>query len=68
MKNRKFVVGKIIEREKHPNSDKLSICQVKIGSTTEQIICGADNCNAGQLVVVACVEAIIPSTLQIVPS
>ncbi|MBW3057883.1 tRNA-binding protein [Spiroplasma poulsonii] len=63
-----FIVGQILERKQHPNSDKLNICQVTIGSEVLQIICGADNCDVGQLVVVARVGAIMPSTLQIIPS
>ncbi|WP_338990501.1 YtpR family tRNA-binding protein [Spiroplasma endosymbiont of Seladonia tumulorum] len=63
-----FIVGKILERKKHSNSDKLNICQVDIGLSTEQIICEADNCDIGQLVVVARVGAIMPSGLKIVPS
>ncbi|UZQ29914.1 MAG: tRNA-binding protein [Spiroplasma phoeniceum] len=67
-KQPQFIVGKILERKKHPNSDKLNICQVDNGLSTEQIICGADNCDIGQLVVVARVGAIMPSGLKIVPS
>ncbi|WHQ37273.1 YtpR family tRNA-binding protein [Spiroplasma sp. SV19] len=63
-----FVVGQILERKQHPNSDKLNICQVTIGPEIVQIICGADNCDVGQLVVVARVGAIMPSTIQIIPS
>ncbi|WP_253301333.1 YtpR family tRNA-binding protein [Spiroplasma endosymbiont of Phyllotreta cruciferae] len=63
-----FIVGQILERKQHPNYDKLNICQVTIGSEILQIICGADNCGVGQLVVVARVGAIMPPTLQIVPS
>ncbi|WP_400248365.1 YtpR family tRNA-binding protein [Spiroplasma sp. ald] len=63
-----FIVGKILERKKHPNSDKLNICQVDIGLSTEQIICGANNCDIGKLVVVARVGAIMPSGLKIVLS
>lgn len=57
-----------MERKQHSNSDKLNICQVTIGSEVLQIICGADNCDVSQLVVVARVGAIMPSTLQIIPS
>ncbi|WP_348735894.1 YtpR family tRNA-binding protein [Spiroplasma endosymbiont of Ammophila pubescens] len=63
-----FIVGKILERKKHSNSDKLNICQVDIGLSTEQIICEADNCDIGQLVVVARVGAIMPLGLKIVLS
>jgi len=27
-----FVIGKVIERKKHPNADKLSVCKVDIGT------------------------------------
>ncbi|WP_425379819.1 YtpR family tRNA-binding protein [Spiroplasma endosymbiont of Stenodema calcarata] len=63
-----FIVGKILKRKQHPNSDKLNICQVAINTTSVQIICGADNCDVDQLVVVPRIGAIMPSTLQIIPS
>ena len=48
------VVAKILCREKHPNSDHLSICQVDPGSGTPvQIVCGAPNCDAGNVVPLA---------------
>ena len=47
------VVGKVLEKEKHPDADKLNICQVDIGTETVQIVCGAKNVDAGQLVPVA---------------
>ncbi|KYG26673.1 YtpR family tRNA-binding protein [Alkalihalobacillus trypoxylicola] len=60
-----FVVGFVEEKEKHPNADKLSVCQVNIGSSTLQIVCGAPNVDSGQRVVVACVGAVMPSGLKI---
>ncbi|NVJ52131.1 MAG: phenylalanine--tRNA ligase subunit beta [Campylobacteraceae bacterium] len=51
----KVVVGKVLEKEKHPDADKLNICQVDIGSETVQIVCGAKNVDAGQFVPVAVV-------------
>ena len=48
------VVAKILSREKHPNSDHLSICQVDPGNGTPvQIVCGAPNCDAGNVVPLA---------------
>lgn len=49
----KVVVGKVLERVKHPEADKLSICQVDLGTHTVQIVCGAKNVEAGQFVPVA---------------
>ncbi|WP_297991534.1 YtpR family tRNA-binding protein [Anoxybacillus sp.] len=61
----KFVVGYVKEKEKHPNADKLSVCQVDVGNETLQIVCGAPNVAAGQKVVVAKVGAVMPSGLVI---
>lgn len=60
-----FVVGYVTSKEKHPNADKLGICQVDVGKETLQIVCGAPNVEAGQKVVVALVGAVMPSGLQI---
>ncbi|MDZ7818488.1 MAG: phenylalanine--tRNA ligase subunit beta [Aliarcobacter sp.] len=51
----KVVVGKVLEKIKHPDADKLNICQVDIGEQTVQIVCGAKNVDAGQFVPVAVV-------------
>ncbi|OLP65912.1 Phenylalanine--tRNA ligase beta subunit [Bacillus pumilus] len=61
----KFVVGYVKEKEKHPNADKLNICQVDVGEETLQIVCGAPNVDQGQYVVVAKVGAVMPSGLVI---
>jgi len=48
------VVGKVLSCQKHPNADKLSLCQVDIGQGAPvQIVCGASNVAAGQTVPVA---------------
>ena len=49
----KVVIGKVLERVKHPEADKLSICQVDLGTQQVQIVCGAKNVDAGQFVPVA---------------
>ena len=46
----KIVVGKVEKIEKHPNADKLVICQVNVGSETIQIVTGASNVFEGALV------------------
>lgn len=61
----KFVIGYVIEKEKHPNADKLNVCKVDVGSETLQIVCGAPNVEQGQKVVVAKVGAVMPSGLVI---
>lgn len=52
-----LVVGHVLETEKHPQSDTLTICQVDIGDGIEQIVCGAPNVAKGQSVVVAKIGA-----------
>ncbi len=48
------VVGQVLECEKHPNADKLSLTKVDIGKEEHlQIVCGAPNVGAGQKVLVA---------------
>lgn len=61
----KFVVGYVETKDKHPNADKLSVCSVKAGNETLQIVCGAPNVEAGQKVVVAKIGAVMPSGLLI---
>ena len=61
----KFVVGYVESMEKHPNADKLNVCQVQVGTEQLQIVCGAPNVAAGQKVVVAKVGAVMPSGLLI---
>src|SRR5687767_8668251 len=49
-----LIVGEVIEKEKHPNADKLSVTKVDVGgSGLLQIVCGAPNVAAGQKVIVA---------------
>lgn len=61
----KFVVGYVQEKEKHPNADKLSVCQIDVGNEVLQIVCGAPNIEQGQKVVVAKVGAVMPSGMII---
>lgn len=61
----KFVIGYVEEMDKHPNADKLNICQVNVGEEHLQIVCGAPNVDAGQKVVVAKVGAVMPSGMVI---
>jgi phenylalanyl-tRNA synthetase beta chain len=60
------VVGHVLEREQHPNADKLSKCLVDVGGEQPvQIICGAPNVAQGQKVAVATVGAVLPGNFKI---
>ncbi|MEK6628590.1 MAG: phenylalanine--tRNA ligase subunit beta [Bdellovibrionota bacterium] len=60
------VVGHIISKEKHPNADKLSLCQVDVGSgQVMQIVCGAQNHKAGDKVIAALAGAVLPGNFAI---
>ena len=55
------VVGRVLTCEPHPNSDHLHVCTVDVGQGEPlQIVCGAPNVAAGQLVPVALVGAVLP--------
>ena len=56
----RFVVGEVLERTKHPNADRLTLCKVNTGKEVREIVCGAPNVAAGQKVAVALVGATIP--------
>lgn len=60
-----LVVGHVLEKEPHPDSDHLSVCKVNIGSSIEQIVCGAPNVDKNQKVIVAKVGATLPIGLTI---
>lgn len=61
-----LVVGYIQSKEKHPDADKLNICQVDIGEEEPvQIVCGAPNVDAGQHVIVAKVGGRLPGGIKI---
>lgn len=60
------VVGYVTEKAKHPDADKLNVCQVDVGSGEMlQIVCGAKNVDAGQKVPVAVVGAKLPGDFKI---
>ncbi|MBN1857962.1 phenylalanine--tRNA ligase subunit beta [Candidatus Bipolaricaulota bacterium] len=61
----KTVIGRTIRCEPHPDSDHLSVCQVDVGDETLQIVCGAANVAAGQTVIVAKVDAVLPGGFKI---
>ena len=55
------VVGEIVSIKKHPDADRLQVCDVNIGDKTLQIVCGASNARQGIKVACALVGAKLPS-------
>ncbi len=63
-----FTLGYVETAEKHPDADRLNVCQVKTDEGMKQIICGAPNARAGITVVVAKPGVYVPgidTTIQI---
>ncbi len=56
-----FVVGRVVSAERHPNADRLQLCQVDVGRPEpQQIVCGAWNFGAGATVAVGLPGALLP--------
>ncbi|MEM1367426.1 MAG: phenylalanine--tRNA ligase subunit beta [Cyanobacteria bacterium P01_H01_bin.15] len=64
------VVGRVLERQPHPNADKLSVCQVDVGQAEPStIVCGAKNVRAESWVPVATPGSYLPAIdLKIKPA
>ncbi|MFL5903099.1 MAG: phenylalanine--tRNA ligase subunit beta [Solirubrobacteraceae bacterium] len=62
----RFVVGRVLEAEQHPDADRLSVCRVEVGNgDVAQIVCGAPNVAAGQIVAVARPGAVMPDGTEL---
>ncbi len=62
----RFVVGKVIACEKHPDADKLSVCTVDVGDEHPRtIVCGAPNVATGQTVAVSLPGAVLANGMEI---
>jgi len=60
------VIGKVLQVEKHPDADKLRVCNVDVGESEPlQIVCGAPNVAVGQQVPVAKIGAVLPGDFKI---
>ena len=58
-----FKVAKIINTEKHPNADRLKICDVDVGGKeSKKVVCGAPNAREGLITIYAPPGAIIPKS------
>ena len=60
MKLAPFRVAEVVKCEKHPNADKLSVCEVDTGKERLQVVCGAPNARAGIKGVFAPVGSYVP--------
>jgi phenylalanyl-tRNA synthetase beta chain len=60
-----FVIARVVSAERHPDADRLTVCEVDIGGATSTIVCGAPNVAAGQIVAVAKPGAIMPDGTQL---
>lgn len=60
-----LVVGEVLSVERHPNADRLTVCQVNDGVSTLTVVCGAPNVVAGIKVPLATVGATLPNGLKI---
>src|SRR6185436_2786457 len=59
------VTARVLEVQKHPNADRLSLCRVDGGSGELRVVCGAPNVRAGMIVPLATVGATLPGGLVI---
>jgi len=62
------VVARVESLEKHPDADKLNVCQVNDGSSVQQIVCGAANVRAGLIIPLAKIGAVLPGDFRIKPA
>jgi len=60
-----FIVGHVLEAEKHPNADRLRVCKVSTGAETIQVVCGAPNARAGLKVILARPGTFIPASGEV---
>ncbi len=57
---KEFSIAKVVSAEKHPDADRLKVCQVDTRDGRKQIVCGAPNARAGMTVAYAPLGAYIP--------
>ena len=56
-----LVVGRVVSKKPHPDSDHLNICEVDLGDKIYQIVCGAPNVDVNQKVIVSKIGAKLPA-------
>lgn len=55
-----FTVARIVSAERHPNADRLQVCQVETVDGMKEIVCGAPNARAGLTTIYAPIGAYVP--------
>ncbi|WP_101065475.1 phenylalanine--tRNA ligase subunit beta [Roseovarius salinarum] len=55
-----FTLGRVTKADKHPDADKLTVCQVETAEGMQQIICGAPNARQGITAVIASPGTYVP--------
>ena len=55
-----FTVARIVSAERHPNADRLQVCQVETVDGMKEIVCGAPNARAGLTTIYAPIGAFVP--------
>jgi phenylalanyl-tRNA synthetase beta chain len=59
------VVARVLEVERHPQADRLSLCKVDAGAEPLQVVCGAPNVRPGMIAPFATVGAVLPGGAEI---
>jgi phenylalanyl-tRNA synthetase beta chain len=59
------ITVKIEKMEKHPNADRLTLCEVSLGSERRKIVCGAKNMKEGDIVALAQPGSVLPDGKKI---
>ncbi|MGE0830591.1 MAG: phenylalanine--tRNA ligase subunit beta, partial [Hyphomonadaceae bacterium] len=57
-----FTVARILSAAKHPNADKLQVCQVETRDGVKEIVCGAPNARAGLVTAYAAIGTYVPGS------
>ena len=57
-----FTVAKVVSATKHPNADRLKVCEVQTNKGNFQVVCGASNAQTGMLGIFAPIDTFVPGT------
>src|SRR5512139_3259203 len=61
----KVLTATLLKVDKHPQADRLTLCEVRTGQQVHQIVCGAKNHKAGDKVALALPGARLPNGMEI---